>query len=62
MGNLILSRKEGQKVIIGEGVDAIKVTVRKIRGGQVSLGVDAPRDVPIWRPEVVDLREEVAVE
>ena len=57
---LVLSRKTGEKIIIGEGPPAIKVTVLKIRGDRVSLGIDAPREVPVWRPEVRDLREEVA--
>lgn len=46
---LILTRKLGEKLVIG---DNIIVEVRRIRGNQVSLAVDAPRLVPIVRGEI----------
>jgi carbon storage regulator len=46
---LVLSRKEGEKIIVG---DTIKVTVLEIRGNKVRLGFDAPDDVQIYRDEV----------
>lgn len=45
---LVLSRKPGQRVCIG---DDIEVTVLDIRGSRVRLGVNAPRHVPIDREE-----------
>ena len=45
---LVLSRKPGQRVCIG---DEIEVTVLDIRGSRVRLGVNAPRHVPIDRQE-----------
>jgi carbon storage regulator len=48
---LILSRKMGESIIIHED---IVVTVIDIRGGQVRLGIEAPRDVPVYRREVYD--------
>lgn len=47
---LILSRKNQQKLVINKN---IVITVTKIRGGRVRLGVDAPKDVTVQRGELV---------
>ena len=46
---LVLSRKLGEKIVIGDG---IVVTVVKIDRTQVRLGIEAPADVPIYREEI----------
>jgi len=46
---LVLTRKAGESIVVGGDV---VVTVLEIKGGQVRLGVDAPRDVSIHRSEV----------
>ncbi|HUY36219.1 MAG TPA: carbon storage regulator [Pirellulales bacterium] len=46
---LVLSRKDGQKVIVGHNV---VITVLEIRGDLVKLGFDAPGQIPIHREEV----------
>ena len=46
---LVLSRKKGQRIIIG---NHIEVTVVEIRSDRVRLGVRAPVEVPIHREEV----------
>ena len=46
---LVLTRSEGQSILIGDGV---KVTVVSTKGGQVRFGIEAPRDVTILREEV----------
>jgi len=46
---LVLSRKVNEKIVIDGG---IVVTVVKIEGGQVRLGVDAPAHVKIFREEI----------
>jgi carbon storage regulator len=46
---LALSRKSGEKVIIGNG---ITMTVVEVRGGRVLLAFDAPEHVRILRGEV----------
>lgn len=46
---LVLTRKVGQTVTIGHD---IKITIMELRGGQVKLGVEAPRDVTIHREEI----------
>jgi carbon storage regulator len=45
---LILTRKKGEAITIG---DHIQVQVLNIKGGQVRIGIDAPRDVHINREE-----------
>jgi carbon storage regulator len=46
---LILSRKRGERVVIG---GTIELTVVKIRGERVQLGLCAPQDVSIRREEI----------
>ncbi|MCR9293521.1 MAG: carbon storage regulator [bacterium] len=46
---LVLSRKEGEKLVIG---DNITLVVSKISGNRVSLGIEAPADVKIFRGEL----------
>ncbi|MBQ5906650.1 MAG: carbon storage regulator CsrA [Spirochaetia bacterium] len=46
---LILSRKTDQAIKIG---DDITITIIDIHGDQVKIGVDAPRDVKVFRQEV----------
>lgn len=46
---LVLTRTEGQAILIGEN---IKLTVVSTKGGQVRFGIEAPSDVTILREEV----------
>ena len=46
---LILTRRISESVIIG---DDIKITVLGVKGNQVRLGIDAPRDVSVHREEI----------
>ena len=48
---LVLSRKRGESIVIGEG---ITVTVLAVDGDRVKLGVVAPVEVPIHREEVYE--------
>jgi carbon storage regulator len=47
---LVLTRKLMERLFIG---DDICVTVVRLEGGQVRLGIDAPRDVTVIRAELV---------
>ena len=47
---LVLSRKENETILIDGG---IKVTVVAIKGNKIRLGVEAPREVGVWREELV---------
>lgn len=50
---LVLSRKLGEKIIIG---DNISITVVDIDRGKIRLGIEAPRDVPIFRQELLPVK------
>jgi carbon storage regulator len=49
---LVLSRKLGEKIFIG---DNICITVVDIDRGKIRLGIEAPRNVPIYRQELLPL-------
>ena len=48
---LILTRRVGETVVIG---DDVTVTVLGVKGNQVRLGVNAPREVAVHREEIFD--------
>lgn len=56
---LVLSRKLGEKIVIGEN---IVVTVVKIDRNQIRIGIEAPNDVPVYREEIAPNRGEKSVE
>ncbi len=49
---LIVKRRVGQKLVIGDGPGAVTVEVRRAEGGEVYLAFDAPREVVILRGEL----------
>ena len=46
---LVLARKQGESILIGEN---IRLKVIAVRGGTVVLGFEAPRSIPIVREEI----------
>jgi carbon storage regulator len=48
--SLVLSRRIGESILIGEN---IRVVITAIAGNQVRIGIDAPKDVPILREELL---------
>ncbi len=46
---LILTRKVGESVIVG---DDVKITVLHAKGSQIRLGIDAPKSVSVHREEI----------
>ena len=48
---LILTRRVGETVMIG---DDVAVTVLSVKGNQVRIGVDAPKDIAVHREEVFE--------
>jgi carbon storage regulator len=51
MTMLVLTRKPGQSIMIGDGIE---VQLLSVAGEKVRLGITAPRDVSIFRNEVYD--------
>jgi len=54
---LILTRRVGERIVIGnEPVeeDNIIVTVLGTKGGQIRIGVNAPKNVPVHRQEIYE--------
>jgi carbon storage regulator len=56
---LVLTRKPGQSIMIGDGVE---VQVLSVAGEKVRIGITAPRDVSIFRNEVYDRIERESAE
>ncbi|AMB58735.1 carbon storage regulator CsrA [Microterricola viridarii] len=56
---LVLTRKPGEKILIG---DDIVITVLDARGDSIRIGVDAPRGIKIQRSEVVQAVAEANAE
>ena len=57
---LILTRRVNETLNIG---DDIQVTVLGVKGNQVRIGIDAPRDVPVHREEIYQqIKKEEALE
>lgn len=53
---LVLTRKKGQSIIIGDNVE---VTIIEVNGDQVRVGIKAPNEVSIYRKEVyLEIEEE----
>jgi len=50
---LVLTRRAEESIMIG---DDVVVTVLEVRGDQVRIGIEAPRDVEVHRQEVFDAR------
>jgi carbon storage regulator len=48
---LILTRRVGETLMIG---DEVTVTVLGVKGNQVRIGVNAPKDVSVHREEIYD--------
>ena len=46
---LVLTRKSNQSIMIG---DEIEISVLSVMGEKVRIGIQAPRDVPVFRKEV----------
>ena len=57
---LVLTRKSNQSIMIG---DDIEVSVLSIMGEKVRIGIQAPRNIPVFRKEVyLEIQQERAKE
>ncbi len=46
---LIITRRPNQKIMLG---DDVTIHVMEVSGGNVRLGIEAPRSVPVYREEI----------
>ncbi|TYR76050.1 carbon storage regulator CsrA [Rossellomorea vietnamensis] len=46
---LVLTRKTGEAIKIGDGIE---ITVLSIKGDQIKLGIEAPKNIDIHRKEI----------
>ncbi|GIK77787.1 MAG: carbon storage regulator [Acidobacteria bacterium] len=51
---LVLTRKTNQSIKIGENIE---ITVLSVSGDKVRIGIEAPRDISVFRREVLDNAE-----
>ena len=56
---LILTRRFGESLMIG---DDVTITVLGVKGNQVRIGVNAPKEVAVHREEILNRIEEAAAE
>lgn len=55
---LVLTRKSNQSIMIG---DDVEVSVLSIMGEKVRIGIQAPREIPVFRKEVyLEIQQEKA--
>ena len=53
---LVLTRRKGQSIVLG---DNIEISIVEVSGDSVRLGIEAPREISIYRREIYDaIREE----
>ena len=53
---LVLSRRVGESVVVG---DDVTITVLEVRGDVVRIGIDAPRSVAVHRAELLEQLESI---
>ena len=47
---LVLTRKPGERIVID---DRITVTVLEVQGNRIRLGIEAPKEIPVMREELI---------
>lgn len=53
---LALTRKKGESLVINNNIE---ITILEVRGDQIKVGIEAPREVPVYRKEVyLQIQEE----
>ncbi|MDF2683785.1 MAG: csrA [Brevibacillus sp.] len=52
---LVLSRKKNESIMIG---DTIEIKIISVDGDQVRIGIDAPRNLDVYRKEIFDAIQE----
>lgn len=52
---LVLSRKKNESIMIG---DTIEIKIISVEGDQVRIGIEAPRNLDVYRKEIYDVIQE----
>ncbi|HCD09350.1 MAG TPA: carbon storage regulator [Thermoanaerobacter sp.] len=52
---LILTRKVGQAIVIGEDIE---IKILEIDDGQIKLGITAPKNISVLRKELIEIKDE----
>ena len=53
---LALSRKKGEAIMVGNNVE---ISILDIKGDQIKIGIQAPKEIPVYRKEVyIQIEEE----
>jgi len=52
---LVLSRKKGQKIVIGNDGSIVIEIVAILRGNKARIGITAPKDIPVHREEIYNV-------
>ena len=55
---LVLTRKKGEKIVVGKGL--VTITIVDIKDGRVRVGIEAPRELSVHREEIQKLRDQVS--
>jgi carbon storage regulator len=58
---LVLTRKSEEKITIGKD-KKIVITILKIQGDKVSIGIEADKETPIFRNELIENNEETVLD
>ena len=56
---LILDRKENQSIMIGENIE---VTIISVKGDHAKVGINAPKDIKVYRKELYDEIQQANIE
>ena len=51
---LVLSRGVDEDILIGTGENTVVIRVLQIRGDKIRIGIEAPKEVPVFRREVYE--------
>jgi len=49
---LVLTRRVGEKIIIGRGEDQIVIRINEMIGNQIKIAIDAPKHISVDREEI----------
>ena len=51
---LVLSRNEGERIVVGEGENRVVICLVRLDGQRAKIGIEAPKNMPVHREEVYE--------